>query len=94
MYKVNGVFYKTGSVYSAVELLGSLEIISSNNNAYDNDKTNVQYIIFTRYVFCILFFCFVVVVFFISLGVYTITLFSTDNSLNNHKCLFYLKMYP
>jgi len=52
MYKVNGVFYKTGSVYSAVELVGSLEIILSNNNAYDNDKTNVQYIIFTRYVFC------------------------------------------
>jgi len=60
MYKVNGVFYKTGSVYSAVELLGSLEIISSNNNAYDNDKTNVQYIIFTRYVFCfsVVFVCF------------------------------------
>jgi len=93
MYKVNGVFYKTGSVYSAVELLGSLEIILSNNNAYDNDKTNVQYIIFTRYVFCfsVVFLC---VFFSISLEVYNITLFSIDKSLNNHKCLFYLKMYP
>ena len=40
------------------------------------------------------FLLFLCVFFPISLEVYNITLFSTDKSLNNHKCLFYLKMYP